>query len=88
MCFYYTFEELNHEQGGATKFFFDEATIPSSKNLMLHNKSEHIKILELVTDEEVEVWFFKSQDQMTHLFTKPLKMDFIKTKSLNGVTEV
>ena len=83
--------ELKYEQKGPTKILCDnKSTIALTKNLMFHGRSKHISIKfyyirELVKNQEIELEFCRSEDQVTNIFTKPLKTDvFEKLKMMLG----
>ncbi|KAG6416730.1 hypothetical protein SASPL_124166 [Salvia splendens] len=66
--------------------------IALSKNPVFHNQSKHIDtryhyIRECVANQEIQVKYVKSQDQVADIFTKPLKYDdFIKIRTLFRMT--
>ena len=86
--------ELKYEQKGLTNILCDnESTIALTKNPMFHGRRKHISITfhyirELVKNQEIELEFRRSEDQVANIFTKPLKMDvFEKLKMMLGVTD-
>ena len=60
---------------------------------MFHGRSKHISIKfhyirELVKNQEIELEFCRSEDQVVDIFTKPLKTDaFEKLKIMFGVID-
>jgi hypothetical protein len=62
-----------------------------AKNLVFHNRSKYIDtrfhyLRDCITNKEVEVKYVKTQDQVTDIFTKPLKYNvFIKMRDMLGV---
>jgi len=69
----------------------NSSSISLGKNLVFHNRSKHIDtkfhyLQDCITNKEVEVKFIKTQDQVTDIFTKPLKYNvFIKMRDVLGV---
>jgi hypothetical protein len=61
------------------KIYMDNSlAIVLVKNLVFYDKSKHIDtrfyyLRYCITDKEVEVKYMKTQDQVTNIFTKPLK---------------
>ncbi|KAG6418439.1 hypothetical protein SASPL_120643 [Salvia splendens] len=85
--------ELGWSQKEPTTIFVDnKSAIALSKNPVFHNRSKHIDIRfhyirECVANQEIQVKYVKSQDQVADIFTKPLKFeDFIKIRMLLGMT--
>ena len=79
---------------GPTKILCDnKSAIALTKNPMFHGKSKHISIKvhyirKLVKNQEIELKFYKSENQVADIFTKPLKMDvFEKLKMMLGVID-
>lgn len=68
--------ELSQPQWEATSIFCDnKSTIALSKNSVFHGKSKHIRlkfhfVWELVKDQEIEVEYCCSKDQVADIFTK------------------
>jgi len=66
----------------------NSSTIVLAKNPLFHDISKHINIRfhylrDCITNKEVEVKYVKTQDQVTNIFTKPLKNDiFIKMRDM------
>jgi hypothetical protein len=66
----------------------NSSTIVLAKNPLFHDISKHINIIfhylrDCITNKEVEVKYVKTQDQVTNIFTKPLKNDiFIKMRDM------
>ena len=86
--------ELKYKQKGSTKILYDnKSTIALTNNMMFHGRSKHISIKfhyikELVKNQEIELEFCRSEDQVTDIFTKPLKTDvFDKLKMMFGVID-
>ena len=86
--------ELKYEQKGPIKILCDNKfAIALTKNPMFHGRSKHISIKfhyirELVKNQEIELEFCRSKDQVTYIFTKPLKTDvFEKLKMMFGVID-
>jgi hypothetical protein len=69
----------------------NSSAIALIKNPMFQDKSKHIDtrlhyLRDCITNKKVEVKYVKTQDQITNIFTKPLKHDvFAKTKDMLGV---
>ena len=79
---------------GPTKILCDnKSAIALTKNPMFHGKSKHISIKfhyirKLVKNQEIELKFYKSENQVADIFMKPLKMDvFEKLKMMFGVID-
>ncbi|KAG6384847.1 hypothetical protein SASPL_153666 [Salvia splendens] len=85
--------ELGWPQKEPTTICVDnKSAIALSKNPVFHNRSKHIDtryhyIRECVANQEIQVEYVKSQDQVADIFTKRLKYeDFIKIRTLLGMT--
>ncbi|XP_042056179.1 secreted RxLR effector protein 161-like [Salvia splendens] len=85
--------ELGWPQNEPTTIYVDnKSVIALSKNPVFHNRSKHIDtryhyIRECVANQEIQVEYVKSQDQVADIFTKTLKYDdFIKIRTLLGMT--
>ena len=83
---------LRHEQVGPTKIYCDSKyAIELSKNLVFHERSKHIEIKfhfirELIQNQKIAIDYCKSEDQVTDIFTKPLKVElFLKLKKMLGM---
>ncbi|KAG6401917.1 hypothetical protein SASPL_138785 [Salvia splendens] len=83
--------KLGWSQNEPTTICVDnKSAIALSKNVVFHNRSKHIDtrfhyIRECVANQEIQVEYVKSQDQIADIFTKPLKFeDFIKIRTLLG----
>jgi hypothetical protein len=69
----------------------NSSVIALAKNLVFHERSKHIDIRfhylrDCIANKEVEVKYIKTQDQVTDIFTKPLKYNvFIKMRDMLGV---
>lgn len=81
--------DLNLEQKERTKIFVDnQAAIAISHNPVFHGKTKHfnIKLLfvrEVQKEESVTLAYYKSEDQLADLFTKPLpvgRFEFLRQK--------
>ena len=88
-------EKLSHTQGNCTTMFCDNSsTIKLSKNPTMHGRSKHIDVRfhflrDLSKERVVELVHCGTQDQITDVLTKPLKLDmFLKLRELMGVREV
>ena len=86
--------ELKYEQKGPIKILCDnKSAIALTKNPMFHGRSKHISIKfhyirELVKNQEIELEFCRSEDQVADIFTKPLKTNvFEKLKMMLGVID-
>ncbi|GKV04614.1 hypothetical protein SLEP1_g16757 [Rubroshorea leprosula] len=85
-------EELELNQHEATSIYCDNnSTIKLFGNLILHGRSKHIHVryhflCNLVEDETIELTYCRTEDQVTDIFTKPLKLTvFSKLRELLGV---
>lgn len=71
----------------------NKSVIALAKNPVYHDRSKHIDmryhyIRECITRKDVHLKYMKTHDQVTDIFTKPLKKeDFIRLRSLIGVTK-
>lgn len=88
-------EELHMPQNESTEVLVDnKSTIALAKNPVFHERSKHIDtkyhfIRECIERREVELNYVKSQDQISDIFTKPLKSDaFNKFRSLLGIIKI
>ena len=88
-------KKFGHSQEGSTTVMCDNSsTIKLSKNPIMHGRSKHIDVRfhflrDLTKDGEVELVYYGTQDQVTNLMTKPLKLDaFQKLKEKLGVCDV
>ena len=88
-------EELNMSQNESTEILVDnKSAIALAKNPVFHERSKHIDtkyhfIRECIERREVELNYVKSQDQISDIFTKPLKSDaFTKFRSLFGIVKI
>ena len=59
----------------------NSSVIVLAKNPVFHDRSKHIDTIfhywwDCIANEEVEVKYVKTQDQVVDIFTKPLKYDF------------
>jgi hypothetical protein len=69
----------------------NSSVITLAKDPMLHDRSKHINtrfhyLRDYIINKVVEVKYVKTQDQVTDIFTKPLKHDvFAKIRDMLGV---
>jgi len=76
-----------------TKIYVDNSSaIGLAKKPVFHDRSKHIDtrfyLRDCIGNKEVEVKYMKTQDQVTDIFTKPLKYDvFAKMRDMLGVTK-
>lgn len=80
------------EQEGPTIIYCDNSsTIKLSKNPVLHGRSKHIDVRfhflrDLTKDGVIQLEHCKSEEQISDILTKPLKLDaFVKLRKLLGV---
>jgi hypothetical protein len=80
-------EKLSHVQGMCTTIYCDNSsTIKLSKNPVLHGRSKHINVrfyflLELTRDGIVELVHCSTQEHVSNIMTKPLKLEvFLKPR--------
>ena len=72
----------------------NKSAITLAKTLVLHDRSKHIEtkyhfIRQCIENMHVEVEYVKSLDQITDMFTKPLKYDiFSKLRMMIGVGKI
>ncbi|RDX67873.1 hypothetical protein CR513_53204, partial [Mucuna pruriens] len=65
---------------GSTAIYCDNtSTIKLSKNSILHGRNKHINVrhhflCDLTKEKVVEIIYYKSEDQVAELFTKPFKL--------------
>ncbi|XP_030451109.1 uncharacterized mitochondrial protein AtMg00810-like [Syzygium oleosum] len=85
-------EELQFKQQGATSIYCDSSSvIKLSKNPVLYGRSKHIDVKyhflrDLTKDEAIDLIFYRSDEQVVDIFTKPLKLPtFLKLRRLLGV---
>ena len=80
---------LNMEQKDSTTIFADnQAAIAISHNLVFHGKTKHFNIKlfflrEVQKDGSVVLVYYKTEDQVADLFTKPLptsKFEYLRQK--------
>ena len=81
--------DLHMEQKEETKMFVDnQATIAISNNLIFHGKTKHFNIKlyflkEVQKNGEVCLLYYKTNDQIVDIFTKPLlgsRLEFLRKK--------
>ncbi|RXH88363.1 hypothetical protein DVH24_042434 [Malus domestica] len=80
-------------QDKPTEIYVDnKSAIALAKNPVIHDRSKHIDtryhyIRECIARKDVQVEYVKSQDQVTDIFTKPLKQeDFVRLWNSIGIT--
>ena len=77
-------EILNQKQPGTTVIYCDNmSTIKLSKNPVLHGRSKHIDVRfhflrDFCKEGTIELNFCRSDEQITDLFTKPLKQSLFE----------
>jgi hypothetical protein len=88
-------KELRHSDKGCTTIMCDNSsTIKLSKNPVMHGRSKHIDVRfhflrNLTKMGTIELVHCGSQDQITDIMTKPLKLEvFQKLRKLMGVCEI
>jgi hypothetical protein len=88
-------KHLGFPQENPTEIYIDnQSAIVLAKNLVYHERSKHIDtrhyfIQEHVKNKEFELISYKTNDQITYIFTKPLKREvFIKLKFILGMTSI
>ena len=88
-------KELRHSNKGCTTIMCDNSsTIKLSKNPVMHGRSKHIDVRfhflrNLTKVGTIELVHCGSQDQITDIMTKPLKLEvFQKLRKLMGVCEI
>ena len=79
-------------QDKPTEIYVDNSlAIVLVKNPVFHDKSKHIDtrfhyLLDFIANKEVKANYVKTQDQVTNIFTKPLKyIVFFKMRDMLGV---
>jgi hypothetical protein len=84
-------KHLGFPQENPIKIYVDNrSAIALEKNPVYHERSKHIDtrhhfIREHVENKEVELISYKTNDQVAHIFTKPLKRKtFIRLKFMLG----
>ncbi|GMJ07991.1 hypothetical protein HRI_004468200 [Hibiscus trionum] len=84
-------ELIFQQQGGITIYCDNSPAIKRSKNPVLHGRSKHIDVKyyflrDLNNDGIIDLKYCKSEDQLTDIFTKPLKLfPFQKLRRSMGV---
>ncbi|XP_019229122.1 PREDICTED: uncharacterized protein LOC109210203 [Nicotiana attenuata] len=82
---------LQHKQVSPTIIFCDsKSAIELKKNPVFHGRSKHIDIKfyfirDLVQDKEIVIEYRKTGEQVTDVFTKPLKLDVTTQNPTTGV---
>ena len=72
-------KELHFKEDGPTQIYCDNgSTINLSKNLVLHGRSKHIDVKyhflrDLTNDGVINLIYYRSEDQVIDILTKPLK---------------
>ncbi|CAA7048461.1 unnamed protein product [Microthlaspi erraticum] len=84
--------QIGYHQEGVTVLFCDNSsTIKLSKNPVLHGRSKHIHVRyhflrELVNEEVIRLEYCHTQEQLSDIMTKPVKLEvFEKLRSEMGV---
>ena len=87
-------EAMHQKQDTPAMIFCDnKSAIALSKNPVFHGRSKHIdirfhKIRELVAEKEVMIEYCPTEEQVTDIFTKPLKAElFYKLKKMLGMMQ-
>jgi hypothetical protein len=85
-------EKLGHVQGMCTTIYCDNSSaIKLSRNPVLHGRSKHIDVRfhflrELTRDGVVELMYCNTQEQVSDIMTKPLKLEvFLKLRDKLGM---
>ena len=85
-------KELHFKDDGPTQIYCDNSlAIKLSKNPVLHGQSKHIDVKyhflrDLTNDGVINLIYYKNEDQITDILTKPLKFPaFKKLRKLLGV---
>lgn len=85
-------EKLGHAQGSSTTIYCDNSSaIKLSKNPVLHGRSKHIDVRfhflrDLTRDGIVELKHCSTQEQVSDIMTKPLKLEvFLKLREKLGM---
>jgi hypothetical protein len=88
-------KELRHSYKGCTTIMCDNSsTIKLSKNPVMHGRNKYIDVRfhflrNLTKVGTIELVHCGSQDQITDIMTKPLKLEvFQKLRKLMGVCEI
>ena len=88
-------KHMGFPQENPIEIYIDnQSAIVLAKNLVYHERSKHIDtryyfIQEHVKNKEFELISCKTNDQITYIFTKPLKREvFIKLKFILGMTSI
>ena len=87
--------ELRHEEQKKVKLMVDnQSAITLSKNPVHHNRTKHIDtryhfIRQCIEDNNIEITFIRTEDQLADIFTKALgRMKFQEMRSRIGVTNI
>ena len=73
---------IHQKQNSPTKIYCDnKSAIALGKNSVFHGQPEHIdirfhKIRELISEKEVVIEYCSTEEQITDIFTKPLKSNY------------
>ena len=85
---------MNEKQGEGTEMFCDnKSAIAMAKNTVFHSRTRHIAIKyhfirDAIVDGEIQLKFYRSEDQVANIFTKALpKEKFQHLRELLGVQE-
>ena len=80
-----------NQEKGTTLFCDNSSAIKLSRNPVLHGRSKHISVRyhflrDLVSDEVISMEYCSTQEQLSDIMTKPVKLDvFEKLRALMGV---
>ena len=87
-------DDFDEKQGEATPIMCDnKSAIAMTKNLVYHSRTKHIAIKhhfirEAVEDDEIQIKYSKTEDQVADIFTKALPRDkFEFFREMLGVTQ-
>ena len=87
-------DDFGKKQGEATLIMCDnKSTITMTKKLVYHSRTKHIVIKhhfirEAVEDDEIQIKYRKTEDQVANIFTKALPRDkFEFFREMLGVTQ-
>lgn len=85
-------EDIGFNQVEGTTLFCDNSSaIKLSRNPVLHGRSKHISVRyhflrDLVSDEVINMEYCSTQEQLSDIMTKPIKLDvFEKLRGMMGV---
>ena len=87
-------EDVGEKQEKATRMFCDnKSAIAMAKNPVYNSRTRHIAvkhhfIREKIEEQEIELVYYKSEDQVADIFTKALpKEKFQRFRELLGIQE-